>query len=143
VINAVAIQSHAAADLTYPALLLEGYLEALMAGGTPEVPSSAIWAIENFMRDATEDEQNRVDPVASAVSYQLADTAVRAVKRSADSFDEVDELLSTFLTFVRRLLTDPAAAAEERDVAEDLVKFLRSIRLRGQGDSYNRLASCV
>jgi len=139
-INAVGVDSHTAAELTYPALIVEKHLDARLKGLRPSPPSSALWAIEIFLRNAIDNARRRNDPVASAVSYALADSTLRA---TSPAVTDTESVLRQFLQLLDAIQNEAPLPKKWKQVGTNLREFLASLRERGQGESYNRFRSCI
>jgi len=140
-INAVGISAHAAADLTYPALVVEKHLDAILSGSHPSPPLAAMSSIEHFLKNAVEKDRREFDPVASAVSYELADKAFRAT--SLGSGEALESILISFVALLTELASERRLSVRRKELAREFRTFLASLRARGQGEIYNGLASCI
>lgn len=130
-------------DLTHPAIVIADYLEdALKKKTFKPVPKSAVWMIEEFLQQALDRDQRDVDPVASAVSYELAASTLRA---SESEPVETDKTIRTFMDFLARLEAEAPRRVTNQDteIGMHLKEFLEKLRLRGQSASYTRLGSCA
>lgn len=132
-------------DLTHPAIVIADYLEeAITTKQFDVLPKSAAWMIEEFLQQALDRDEASVDPVASAVSYELAASTLRAVDEHQPKL-ATDDALESFLTFLKQLETEaprPVRRAE-RKITRNLKEFLEKLRLRGQSASYAQFGSCV
>jgi hypothetical protein len=149
-INAAPSKSSTATNLAHPALVLEEYLEdAVRERQLPEPPPTvAIWMIEEFLRKATAEKCRPVDPVASAVSFELADQSYRESQSHLPHNFEVERLregLATFLDFLLRVEnpTSKTLTRPEQREAETLIQFLQALRRRSQSEAYSRVGSCI
>ncbi len=147
-INAVAMPSFAASELTYPAQLVEEYLEAAIQDkATTTVPVTAFWAVQQFIQDATAADRTRLDPVVSAVRYELADSAFRALDhlRRTKKTEHVETRLRDYSRLLTRIESGKLKkmTSSEKQIATSLIQFLQQLRQRGQAESYARMGSCI
>jgi hypothetical protein len=130
-------------DLTHPAIVIADYLEdALAQKRFSSLPKSAAWMIEEFLQQALDRDDASVDPVASAVSYELAASTLETIE---DPPLETDDALRTFKAFLEQLEQQPPSSLtpDLQTTAKRLQNFLEKLRVRGQSASYARLGTCV
>ncbi|HET8774433.1 MAG TPA: hypothetical protein VFP80_11595 [Thermoanaerobaculia bacterium] len=130
-------------ELTHPAIVIIDYLEDSIANKRfDELPKSAAWMIREFLQQALRRDDARVDPVASAVSYELAASTLEEVEDVRLTADEAVRKFDEFLARIEEK-APMILAQEDHATATELRHFLEKLRVRGQSASYARFGTCV